>query len=160
MTTTTDSTSHCADDGLMIVESVSFSDHGDFFLDSGALIEGTRDLRVGKRIVVMASDSPANMIGAWENFGWTVVLRDPACPIYKMPQIANAIAASKRVVLAASLANLVGAVPALRLLNKKVVAVLRDAQPLPGRLMAMLSSSRSLPEATFRLPPGIGISVE
>lgn len=144
------------DDGLMIVESVSFTEHGSFHLDSGALDEGTRDLRVGRRIVVMAADAAADVITAWQSHGWTVVLRDPACPIYKMPEVAEAIAASPRVVLAANLANLIGAVPALRQLNKKVVAILREAQPIPARLFAMLASTRSLPEATFRLPAAIG----
>lgn len=150
------SSTHSTDANLMIVDAVSFSDHGRFHLDSGSLVEGTRDLRVGERIVIMAPDASEDVVEAWRSFGWTVVRRDPTRPIYKMPAIAAAIAEAKRVIFAANLAHLIGAVPPLKALNKKVVGILRDAQPMPSGLKAMLSSSRHLPEATLRLPSAIG----
>ena len=142
-------------DGLMIVEAASFSDHGRYYLDSAAMVEATRDLRIGERIVIMAPETSEEVAAAWRNFGWTVVLRDPALPIYKMPRIADAIAVAQRVVLAANLPNLIGAVPALRALNKRVVGVLRDQQVLPEGLRSMLAGNRHLAETTFRLPAAI-----
>jgi hypothetical protein len=142
-------------DGLMIVEAASFSDHGRFYLDSAAMVEATRDLRIGERIVIMAPEASDEVVAAWQGFGWTVVLRDPALPIYKMPRIADAIATAQRVVLAANLPNLLGAVPALRALNKKVVGILRDQQTLPAGLRSMLAGNRQLAETTFRLPAAI-----
>lgn len=142
-------------DGLMIVEVASFSDHGRFYLDSAAMVEATRDLRIGERIVIMAPETSEEVATAWQTFGWTVVLRDPALPIYKMPRVAAAIAAAQRVVLAANLPSLLGAVPALRALNKKVIGILRDQQTLPAGLRSMLAGNRHLAETTFRLPGAI-----